>query len=350
MKQKSYETTNFMLLMIGQGLSQFGTSIFFVTLMLFLKALTDSGSLIGLVQMCGFLPVVIFGPIAGILIDKFNRKKILVVTDLVRGILMIIMGLIIWDVLYGKIVFNSDNSDMNLQFIIIFVSIITFFSGTMEAGFIPVIPSLIPDIVQKKNLDTANAWYSSILQISYVGGQSLGGVLFVAIGAPFVFIANGISFIISSIQEGFIKVEYNNDHEVKSVVKNIFKDLKEIFKYVINLKGVRLMLMFFILINFVSPAIMMSLTFFIDKYLGLSEAHYGFILAVFFLGGILGYISYGLFKFKGSNIYILYMLTFLVFSFGMFCCSMFHFSAVIYIGALIMGICIGFMNIILTAN
>lgn len=83
-----------MLLWIGQLVSQFGVNIHYVTLMWWLIDTTGSTIALGTIMSIAALPAVIFGPVAGVFVDRMNRKAIIVGMDVIRGIVIGTLGLL----------------------------------------------------------------------------------------------------------------------------------------------------------------------------------------------------------------------------------------------------------------
>lgn len=86
--------SNFDLLLIGQSISQLGTSLYLMVLVLFLNEITDSATTIGLFLVLTMLPGVFLGPSCGALADRHSRKSLIVLSDFMAGILVISTGVI----------------------------------------------------------------------------------------------------------------------------------------------------------------------------------------------------------------------------------------------------------------
>ena len=80
---------NFTLLWQGQIVSSIGKQTFALAAMLWLKQITESGTLMGLVMTAALAPMVILGPIAGVLVDRWDRRRLIAWTDLAGGFLVL---------------------------------------------------------------------------------------------------------------------------------------------------------------------------------------------------------------------------------------------------------------------
>ena len=83
---------NFLLYSAGRLVSLIGTGVQMIALPLYILDLTGSGTLMGTFALLSMLPGLIFSPIAGVLGDRMNRKKIMVNMDYLRGIIILFMA------------------------------------------------------------------------------------------------------------------------------------------------------------------------------------------------------------------------------------------------------------------
>src|SRR6266545_4207446 len=87
---------NFLLIWQGQLISQTGTQLCLVTLVLWLKQATESATVIGLLMMAATVPGVVLGPLGGALVDRYSRRTILVLGDVVRGFALLGVALVMF--------------------------------------------------------------------------------------------------------------------------------------------------------------------------------------------------------------------------------------------------------------
>ena len=83
---------NLALLVTGNSVSAFGNAIYILAVILILKELTESTFAIGVFQFVALLPAVLLSPIVGSVIDRSSRRRIVVISDLARGVLMVLAG------------------------------------------------------------------------------------------------------------------------------------------------------------------------------------------------------------------------------------------------------------------
>ncbi|MBI5701819.1 MFS transporter [Candidatus Saganbacteria bacterium] len=153
-----FSNTGFLMLWLGQLTSQLADRIFVYVLMILVYQLTKSNAGVSLPLLAFGIPSVIIAPWAGILVDKLDRKWIMVVTDIARGLLiLLIIPLIAKSVAH-----------------IFFVSLLIYSAAQF---FAPAESSSIPELVERKNLIIANSLFMLTWMASSVVGFGLGAPL-----------------------------------------------------------------------------------------------------------------------------------------------------------------------------
>ncbi len=136
----------------------------------------DAGYL-GLLMVMMAIPTLIFGPIAGTYVDRWNRKHTMMMADILRG--LIVLSLIFYAQLWY-----------------IYASI--FMLATVSRFFYPAQSAIIPDIVEKDILLSANSFSQTTYMLSAILGPAIGAALVGIFGIDSVFLFDGLSFFISA--------------------------------------------------------------------------------------------------------------------------------------------------------
>jgi MFS family permease len=269
---------NFWLLAAGRVVSLIGSGIQSLALSLYILDVTGSGTMMGTFLVVTMVPKVIFAPLAGIVGDRFNRKRIMVLMDFGRG------GAIF---LLAFIAFSG-----NLALYVIYI--LQVFISIMDIFFDPATAAMLPELVPEEKLTRSNSILSALNAFSYIVGPAFGGILY-PLGIQIVFLINGISFVVSGISEMFIK--YNQSTEKKRMtLKQFFDDFKFGIIYFKNNRFILNMMMFFMLINFlISPISLVVLPFFAREVVGFSSFQYGLMEASWVLGTLIGNILIAVF-------------------------------------------------------
>jgi len=216
---------NFLLLFFGRIVSSVGSAIFIIAILWSAAAEIGGVGAVSTVLSTIAVTNIIFSPFAGVWADRWKKKNILVITDLISGGILILLG-----IFFGTYFYQ------------IWVLIITIF-GLQICGtlFGPALLSLIPIMVNDNELSQANAMISMTDRLSQLIGMAIGGVIVSLVGIKWAILIDGMTFIFSAVSEMFIKAE-EKGRKKEEAEKNgmIFSDIKEGFKVIWNnvqLKG-----------------------------------------------------------------------------------------------------------------
>ncbi|MGE6489129.1 MFS transporter [Paenisporosarcina sp. NPDC076898] len=177
---------------IASTISDFGAYITTLALqVLVIVNLSGSATDVGWISASRWFPYMLLGLVAGVIIDRVNRKYILVVTDISRGILLILICL---TAMFGLI---------NIGWLIV----IMMFFGVMSLFHDVASQSLVPMIVPRNMLTEANARLGQSSAVAETSGPALAGGIVAWIGAPFAILMNAGTYILSGIIMSFIKYQ-----------------------------------------------------------------------------------------------------------------------------------------------
>jgi MFS family permease len=172
---------NFRLLYIGQTISQLGDWFNTVAVYALLLDLTGSATAVAWMLIVQMLPIALVGPVAGVVVDRLNRRRIMMAADIVRGVL--IFGLLI--------VRRADQ--------IWIAYAVTALTVSAQAFFEPARTSTIPNVTSKDELLPANALASATWSAMLAIGASIGGLVTAAFGRNIAFVVNALSFFASAL-------------------------------------------------------------------------------------------------------------------------------------------------------
>lgn len=168
----------------GQAISLLGDYVAYVTMPLFIFYLTGRGLDLGLTSAAETLPTLIFGFTAGVYLDRFAIKPILIVADIVRALVFLLLA-------FGA---ATDAALPWMVFLAAFVvgSLATFFNSGLEA--------LIPSVIPEEHLVVVNSHLALARTVAFALGPALGGILVsVGGGFPVAFTANAATFLVSAV-------------------------------------------------------------------------------------------------------------------------------------------------------
>jgi MFS family permease len=171
---------NYRLFFGGQSVSLIGTWITRIATSWLVYRLTGSALLLGVVGFCGQIPTLLLSPFAGVIVDRHDRHKILVITQVLSMLQSLALALL---ALPGIITVRD-------------VLILQVVQGTINAFDTPSRQSFIVDMIEDRaDLPNAIALNSSMVNGSRIIGPSIGGVIIAAVGEGWCFMIDAVSYI-----------------------------------------------------------------------------------------------------------------------------------------------------------
>jgi MFS family permease len=266
---------NLLLLVAGNGVSTFGNAVYLVAIVLFLKDAYGSAFLLGAFQFLALIPGFLLAPVSGALIDRLPRRGVIIGTDLFRGVVMILVGL-----LFFRPAWRSPG----------IVLAMAFAAGVGHAFFVPAAQALIPEIVPVRDLSRATAFRAGSSQVFNMIGNAVGGVLYVVLGAPVVLLLNGATFLLSALQEAWIDAPRTRSF---GSGRSLGADVAEALTVLRQRGDLRRPILSQIGMFLLSPVFLLSLPFLLIDRLGASESVLGYLFALGLAGGIASFLVLG---------------------------------------------------------
>jgi MFS family permease len=273
------EIKNVVLYSTGKTVSIFGTAIYQFALGLYVLKLTGSSLSFATTLILGIIPMIIINPFAGVIADKFNKKKLIVSMDLLNGVLLVVVY-----ILSGIVGFK-------LWLIYVTTILMTVFSTFFGVGM----ESAKPNIVSKSMLMNINSIGKIIDSVSSIMGPILGGIVFAIFDIRSFLIFNGITFILSGISMMLINFkqfqQQSNVEQPKEprIEINFFKEIKEGFYYVLERKNIMNLFVLLISLNFfLGFTVTVPIPYIVNTVLKLGTGNFGIIQGSFPVGMIVG--------------------------------------------------------------
>ena len=260
--------------MLGQIISLFGSSIQRFALSLYVLDMTGSGSVFASILAFSMVPIVLLAPIAGVIADRMDRKKVMVILDFISA--AVIVG-------YAVLLLGGYNH-------VIFVAILMFLLSGISTIYQPAVTSSIPDLAKENELLAANGIVQQVSSLSNFLGPIISGVLYGLVGIQGVVWINGISFFLSAVMELFLKIPKKVVPSNGKVVSVFVNDIKESGKYLKHENPVifRMIVTSGLYNLFLVPVFSVGAPYIIKITLGMSNEVYGVVEGVIAMGMILG--------------------------------------------------------------
>jgi predicted MFS family arabinose efflux permease len=261
-----FSNLGFMLLWLGQLTSQLADRIFVYVLMIIIYQSTHSNLGVALPLLAFGIPSVLVAPWAGIMVDRLDRKWIMVVADLIRG------GLIL---LIIPIVSES----------LLWVFLVSLLAYTAAQFFAPAESSSIPELVEKHNLIVANSLFMITWMISSVMGFGLGAPIVNLLAEKKTLVASATLYFISASAILLIPIR---TRARATKASGVWKDIGLGFEFIRR----NPIIQYSLLKLFVAAAAIASLSLLAISYagevLGIGERNFGYLIIVIGAGMLLG--------------------------------------------------------------
>lgn len=176
---RALQYRNYRLYFAGQGISLIGTWMQQVAMGWLVYRLTNSPFLLGTTAFFSQIPHLFLGPFAGVLIDRFNKHRMLIITQILSTGQAVILSFL---VLSGSIRVGH-------------IIPLVFYLGLVNAVDMPLRQSFVIYLVEKKDLNNAIALNSAMFNSARLIGPSIAGILIAVVGEGWCFLINAISFL-----------------------------------------------------------------------------------------------------------------------------------------------------------
>ncbi|MGH1158854.1 MFS transporter [Bacillus mycoides] len=266
-------TRNIILMMIGKMTSLLGAGIYTFAMGLYVLKTTGSGMGFATTLICGSIPRMICGPIAGAVADRVNRRWLVIGTDLLSSLTMLIMFILA--TMFGP------------SFLFIYVSAALL---SICASFYSVaLTSSIPNLVDEERIQKASALNQTAASLSNILAPIIGGVVFGFFSIKTFFLLNSITFFLAVIVQLFIVFDLYKK-ELAESKEHFLTSIKEGFSYVKRQHEIYGLMKIAVGVNFFASALFVSLPYIIVRNLHLSSKQLGVVEGMLAVGMLIGAI------------------------------------------------------------
>lgn len=190
-------------LWLGACVSLAGDWFSLIALYTLLQDYTGSGEAVGFMLAARFLPAVVFGPITGVVADRYSRRTVMVVCDLLRAV--VVLGFLL----------IQTKDDVWL------VYALTFVQMTMTAFFEPAEQASIGSTVERDEIVTANTLHAATWSAMLSVGAVVGGAVAANLGVRTAFVIDGLSYLLSAYFVSRAAIPFTKSETKQTVAKSI---------------------------------------------------------------------------------------------------------------------------------
>ncbi|PEY28318.1 MFS transporter [Bacillus cereus] len=267
--------STYVIFIVGLLISRIGDSLYTFALPWIAYELTGSAVIMSSLFATGVLPIVLFGPIVGVLVDRWDRRKLMWIADL--GCIVVVAFIPILHIL----------GLLQLWHLYVVSFILAILSMLFDVATLTVIPH-----IAGQSLTRANSAYQMVNQIASLAGPALAGIIIAIIGGFNALWINVLSFVATLIAVLLLpKMEKNKSiDKAGNLLRNIGNEMKEGFKWLINDRLNLALSLQAMVGNFGASAILGALMYYLLSTLHLSTEQSGFNYTLIGVGGLLGSI------------------------------------------------------------
>ena len=268
---RSLKNRNYRFFFVGQGISLIGTWMQQIAMSWLVYRLTGSALLLGVVGFSGQIPSFVLAPVAGVLADRSNKRRVLVITQTLA--MLQAFGL-------SALVLTRSITVWQIVPLSVFLGCVNAFDITTRQAFV------VEMLEKKEDLGNAIALNSSLVNGARLIGPAIAGVLIAAVGEGVCFLLNGISYIAAIAALIAMKIE--RPAAPMAARNGFMRDLYEGFSYAFGFSPIRSILLLLALVSFMGTPYQVLMPIFAGGILKGGPHTLGFLMGASGLGALAG--------------------------------------------------------------
>lgn len=292
---------NFLTLWSGQVFSQLADKVYLVLMIMLIDTQFQSAgqSISGWVSsiMIAFtIPAVLFGSVAGVYVDHWSKKGVLVATNLLRGFLVLAIPPLLW-ISQGW----SPFAGLPIGFELLLV--ITFLVSTLTQFFAPAEQSAIPLMVERRHLLSANSLYTTTMMASVIVGFAVGQPLLAIADTLFGWVSPnspdigkeilvGVSYVVAGLLLLFLQTTEKSDQEDQPP-PHVWDNIRDGLRYLKHQPIVRAALLQLVILFSLFAALAVLAVRLAEIMPAIQSSQFGFLLAAGGVGMAIGAVIVG---------------------------------------------------------
>lgn len=256
--------------MFGQTVSNIGSSFTLFALPLLVFNLTGSALNLALITAAEYAPLLLFGLVIGAWVDRVDRKRLMIFTDITQALVISSIPLL---------------AALDLL-VVWWIYVVGFASSTLWICFNTAEFAAVPSLVNKEDLATANGRLQASYAAATVAGPLLAGLLVALVPVHTVLLVDALSFLVSVLAVSLIRTTFSADATEQQRTEGFRRDVFEGLRYVLGHPILRNTCLMLALIGCVGFTIYAQLVLFAKERLGASDTQVGVLYAAGSVGMI----------------------------------------------------------------
>jgi len=270
---------DFILLLQGNAVSTIGDLMYSVAIGYWVYEQTGSSALMGIMSAISMFVTMFLSPFSGSIVDKCNRKWVLVGMDIMQGVVMLVIGLLAY------------LDKLNVPGVLI----AAFLAALGSVFYSPAASTLMIDIIPHDDMVRGQSIFSGANSLINMVGTAFSGVMVAFFGVPLIVVFNGLSNLYSAFSELFIRVPKTLQQGTQVSAKNILLDSKEAVRTIFSDKHLQLFVPCALILNLLAAGpLTLVLPFCMEK--GFTVDMYGYLMAVWTAASLVCVVVLGVVK------------------------------------------------------
>ena len=297
---RALRNPNFRLFWSGNFLSNIGTWMQNVAQGWLIITITNSAFWLGVVSFAGSIPFLVFTLFGGVIADRVNKRRLLLVTQTVMMVLAFLLAALAW--------FKGSNGQPLIT--VWEIAAIAFLNGVAQSMNAPSYQALVPRLVKREDLTNALALNSAQFNMSRILGPTLGGYAMVLFGVAGNFFLNGLSFV--AVLWALVRIHYPDEKPARR--ESMLSSLRGGFAYLRSERQMLVLIWMTAAVSFFGIPFLSFIPYFAKVQLGVGESGLGWLMAGSGLGAVLAAMtvaSAGIIRRRGAVVTVTGIIFFL---------------------------------------
>ena len=272
---------DFVLLLQGNAVSTIGDLMYSVAIGYWVYQQTGSSGLMGIMSSISMFVTMFLSPFCGSIVDKCNRKWLIVGIDILQGLLMVAVGILAF------------TNALSVP-IVLFVALLAAFGSVFYS---PAISTLMLDIIPRNDMVRGQSIHSGVSSLISLVGTAFSGAMVAFLGVPLIVLINGISNLYSAVTELFVHVPKTIQQGTQVTVKGVLQDSRKAIGMIFSNRFLCLFVPCALILNLLSAGpLTLALPFCLEK--GFTVDMYGYLVSVYTVAQLVCVVLLGAVKLK----------------------------------------------------
>ncbi|MBR4940382.1 MAG: MFS transporter [Clostridia bacterium] len=272
---------DFILLLQANAVSTIGDVMYSVAIGYWVYAETGSSALMGIMSSISLFVTMFLSPFCGSIVDKCNRKWVIVIIDTLQGLLMLSIGILAY--------LNSLSVP-----IVLAAAFLAAFGSVFSP---PAVSTLMLDIIPRDDMVRGQSIHTGVVSLIDLVGTAFSGAMVAFFGVPLIVVINGLSNLYSAGTELLIRVPKTPQQGTAVTVKSVLSDSVTAAKTILSHKYMKLFVPCSLILNLLAAGpLTLMLPFCSEK--GFSVDMYGYLVSVYSGASLIAVLILGAVKLK----------------------------------------------------